>query len=253
MTIQINRVSPQNAVKWLSRAWVLFKEQPGLWMQTVFFMLSAGFASGLLGEFGMLLFSLIHPFLMAGFYRMAVNAKNGVNSQFSDLFSGFKDVRIRKVLLQLGLVGFALSILLSPLSPELKTAMETGVPLDMQTTLIFTVVNLLYSMLFYYAVPIAYFFHEQDFLVVMKTSFMACLHNLMALFVFLVLSMGLVMATFPTLFLGMIIVLPWLMLAGYLSFTDILCPDLPDDKNGEDSSNGNDDDDDDKQDFTFTV
>ncbi|NQZ11463.1 MAG: hypothetical protein HRT35_30290 [Algicola sp.] len=246
MTIQINKVAPKNALQWLSRAWVLFKEQPGLWMQSAFFMFAAMIASGLLQKFGMLLFALVHPFLMAGFYHMALNAKNGVNSPFSDLFCAFKDQRIRKVLLQLGLVSFGLSILLTPLSPDFYLAMTTGEQPDPQATLLFSLINILSSMLFYYAVPIAYFYHEQDFLVIMKTSFMACLHNLPALFVFSILSLGLGLATFPTMGLGMIIVAPWLMLAGYLSFSDILCPDLPDDKNGEDSSNGDDD-------FTFTV
>jgi uncharacterized membrane protein len=248
MTIQINKVSPQNAVQWISRAWVLFKEQPGLWMQIAFFMFAAMLSSGLLREVGVLLFALVHPFLMAGFYHMALNAKNGVNSQFADLFCGFKDQRIRKVLLQLGLVGFAISMLLSPLSPDVLKAMNTGVQPDSQEMLLFSMSNILKGMFFYFAVPIAYFYHEQDFLVIMKTSFMACLQNLSALFVFSILSLGLVLVTFPTMGLALIIVVPWLMLAGYLSFNDILCPDLPDDKNGEDKS-----DDDNKPDFTFTV
>lgn len=244
MMIQINKVAPQNALQWYSRGWALFKEQSGLWMQSVFFVLVMAFASGL-HQLTMILFAFAYPFLMSGLYQMAFNAKHGVSSEFKDLFSGFKDDRIRRVLIQLAALGLLVSLAMTPLTSQLFESMKTGVPLPIETMVLMTGANLIYMMFFMFAVPIVYFYHEQNLLVVLKTSFSACIQNIPAMIIFGLLSMALITFSVFTLFLALIIILPWLMLTLYLAFDDLIGTDIKlDDK---------DDDDDNEQDITFTV
>ena len=86
-------------------------------------------------------------------------------------------------------------------------------------------------MLFAYAVAIAYFLKEQRILAVVQTSFIACWRNVSALLIFGLLSMALVLLTLPTFFIGLIVVLPLLNIAFFLSFNDVfaLQVKLPDD------------------------
>jgi uncharacterized membrane protein len=76
-------------------------------------------------------------------------------------------------------------------------------------------------MLFAYAVAIAYFLKEQRLVVILQASFTACWRNVAALLLFSVLSFALVVLTIPTLFIGLIVVLPLLNIAFFMSFNDV--------------------------------
>lgn len=243
MAIQINKVATHKGIEWIRQSWQLFKQQSGLWMQTMFFITGIGIFGQILGQISMLiplLYALVQPFLMAGIYHMAFKAKNGVNSKFNDVFIAFKDLRSRRVLLQIALITILVSLMVSSLVGDNLMALSEGVSPDPGMALALLVLGFVYLMLFFYAVPIAYFFHEQNLLHILKSSFSACWQNAFPLTVFGVISSGLFLLTLPTMLLGLFIVLPWLSIGFYLSFSDLFGHDLPPD-DGFDDKDRNDD------------
>jgi hypothetical protein len=261
MTIQINKVATNKGVQWMSEAWGLFKEQSGLWMKSIFFIIMLGIAVQFMGEasiFFVVLYSLAHPFLMAGLYHMVFKAKNGINSQFGDLFIAFKDIRARKVLLQVAIASIIMSLLASLVMSDVLTDYQAGTPLSLDLIIPAVVVYFTYLMFFAYAVPIAYFFHEQNLLMILKTSFKACWQNIWPLMVLSICGFCLCFfAAAVTMGLGFFIVFPWLYIAFYLSFNDLLGGDLHLDEdldiNGDNNDQNDDQNDDQSNDVTFTV
>lgn len=241
--IQIHKVAPQRAFFWISRSWEIFKQQSGLWMLSFFFIFMLGGIASSLGPVGVIAYSLTYPFLLAGFYHMAFRADNGLESRFNDLFVAFSDARVRRVLIQLGAMGLLFISLLSPLQAQLQEALIKGEVVDGNVLLMYTGAHIIYYMFFLFAVPVAHFYHEQNFLVVVKTAFLACLNNPLPMVLFALLAMTLGMATIITLFLAMVVVVPMLMISVYLAFNDILRPEHTlEDKDKDDDDNDNDDD-----------
>lgn len=246
MTIQINKVEAQRGLAWVGQSWQLFKEQSGLWMQTMAFIVGIGIAAQILGQTTSLfvvIYAIVQPFLMAGYYDMVFKAKNGIKCQFGDVFIAFKDVRARRILLQIAMVSLLISLLASAMTAENLVALKEGQAIDAGSTLLYIIVSAVYLMFFFYAVPIAYFFHEQNMLTILKTSFQACWQNVWPLTLYGLIGFGLFVATVPTMLLGLLIVLPWLSIAFYLSFADLIGDNLPLDEDidkGPNQNNGDD-------------
>lgn len=76
-------------------------------------------------------------------------------------------------------------------------------------------------MLFAYAVAIAYFLKEQRISLILQASFIACWRNMAALALFGLLSLGLILLTIPTMLLGLVVVVPVLHIAFFLSFNEL--------------------------------
>jgi uncharacterized membrane protein len=227
MTIKINKVPTQNALAWISHGWVLFKAQAGLWILSIFCIFGAAIIASMAGIIGSVLFAFAQPFLVAGIYHMAFHSNNGLTSEIKDLFIAFKNVRVRRVFIQIASLELLVAIVLSPFSSEIQTAILNTEPLSTQTALLYTIFNLISFMFLLYAVPIAWFFHEQNLLSILKLSFIACFNNIGVLLVFAVLSFGLFLLTLPTFLIGLVVVLPWLTISAYLSFNDMFESDMP--------------------------
>lgn len=195
-------------------------------MLSFFFIYFLSLFAASLGNVGMIAFSLLNPFLMAGFYHLAFKADNGVNSEFMELFTAFSDVRVRGVLLQIGFIGLLYTFFFSQISTEAAEQFIDGKEVNGEALITLVFASILYQMFFFFAVPVAYFFHERSLLFVIKYAFLACLSNPLALTLFGLLAFLLSMATIFTLFLAMIVVSPMLMISVYLAFNDILKPEF---------------------------
>ena len=90
----------------------------------------------------------------------------------------------------------------------------------MPLVLLFVMGFVLVWMIFAYAVAIAYFLKERRLLAIMQASFVACWRNIIPLMVFLLLSLVLIMLTMPTYFIGLLVVVPVLNIAFFLSFNE---------------------------------
>ncbi|SNY53358.1 hypothetical protein SAMN06297280_2381 [Arsukibacterium tuosuense] len=223
----IRRVRPTASLQWLTAAWQLFKQAPLVFI--AMFLLTAGISFLLqFNQLTAIAWIFLNPFLTAGFYKAVVGAQQQQKIAVDWLFQPLAEPSCRLILLAIGAIKF---LLLAPLlsfhqhlfqTMSVAVAAESGIDTAVILQLIVMVALFtLVFMLFAYAVAIAYFLKEQRFLVVLQTSFIASWRNVTALMLFGLLSTVLVLLTLPTFFIGLVVVLPLLNIAFFLSFNDV--------------------------------
>lgn len=228
----IRRRPVLSAVYWVKHAWQLFAQAPWLWIQLTSFALLLN----LVGRFNSLLLILaifLNPFITAGFYKVVVAIQRQEAASFALLFKPLQQPEYRPLFLRLAGLNFLLAIPLSLFYEFLVQQVEAE---TVQFSLVFLFVfcTAIVWMMFSYAVAIVYFLAEKRLLSALMASLVACWRNLVPLIVFGILALALSLATVPTFFLGMILVLPLLSIAFLLSFEDIFSFDPRQDQ-GQDS------------------
>lgn len=227
MSVQLNTVPLDAPFKWLGQGWRLFKEQSGLWMMMFFFIFASLLFSSLLGAIGMVIYALVHPFLVAGFYHLAFKANHQIRGDINEFFVAFKDQQVVRIFIQLGLLSLVVSLLTEPLTRPIVQAISEGTQADQTSIALLVLAQGSYWLFTFFAIPIAYFHHEQRLFTVLMYSFNACMRNIVPLLLFAFVSMLLFFFSFVlTLGLALIVVLPWLMITSYLAFHDIIGADL---------------------------
>lgn len=235
MTIEIKTVSVSRLFVWYKRAWQMFKEQPGLWMFATMTMFGVSLIAMMLDVVGIVLRSMIMPFFIAGFYHLAFRANHKVGSKLEDFFAAFKDKQAQAVLLQIGLVGVAFSVMSLPSAQSFSEALAAQQqPADADVIAILTI-HMIHYIFTFFAIPIAFFHHERSLAKAVLSSIMACLRNIPVLALFAISASFISAAAFMlTLGMAMAVVMPWLMIVSFLAFNDII---------GGDFNVNNDDDD----------
>ena len=241
MSIKIKTVPVGRVLHWYQRAWQMFKEQPGLWMFATFVMFLVMLVSALLDIVGFVARAMVMPFLLAGFYHLAFRANHQVGSKFNDMFAPFKDKQAQTVLLQIGLVGLLFNLLALPSAESFYAAFSKGEqPADVDVYTL-TALNAGHFLLTFYAIPVAFFHHERNVITTIITSVKACLMNLPVLLIFAISSMFLVsFALALTMGLALTVIMPWLMIVSFLSFSDVIGGDFTLDDENKDDDDDND-------------
>jgi len=222
----IRRVVATTAIAWLKQAWEIFKQAPFVFVQMILLTLVLTFLATL-HPITLVLGVLASPFLTAGFYNAIVGVQQKQTISIDWLFKAFKESACRRILMLIASANFFISVPLVHFREQLFTAMnqaaETGVqdPAMTWQLLLLMLGTLLISMLFAYAVAIAYFLKEQRISLILQASFLACWRNMPALGLFGLLSLGLIVLTIPTMLLGLIVVVPVLHIAFFLSFNEL--------------------------------
>ncbi|WP_372625910.1 hypothetical protein [Arsukibacterium sp.] len=223
----IRRVSATASLQWLSGAWQLFKKTPLLFMAMFLLTACLGFLLQL-NQLTAIVWVFLNPFLTAGFYKAIVGVQHQQHVTVDWVFKPLAEPACRLILLTIGalkvllftpLISFQQQLLL-PMSAAIESQSTADITITWQLLLLVALFALVF-MLFAYAVAIAYFLKEHRILTVLQTSFIACWRNVAALLVFGLLSMALVLLTLPTFFIGLIVVLPLLNIAFFLSFNEV--------------------------------
>ena len=215
----VKRAPVLASVSWLKQAWGIFMLAPLNW---VLMFITLGVISLLsqLHPVVAVIGILLNPFLTAGVYKTVVVLQQKQSVSYSMLFQPLQEVACRAVFLRLAALNMLASIPLSSLAVALLQQQEQQLPPDMSLVLLFVIGFLVSWMVFAYAVAIAYFLKEHRILAIMQASFVACWRNIIPLMVFLLLSLLLIMLTMPTLFIGLLLVVPLLNIAFFLSFNE---------------------------------
>ena len=212
----IRRAPALAALDWLKQSWQIFVQAPLKWLA----MLASIMMLALLGSLHPILMVVVIfllPFLTAGLYKAIVAAQQQKPFDLTTLFSPLSEPGCRQVFIRIAALNMLANIPLSLLNAALVQQVEQKL-VDLPTMLLFVAASVLVFMIFAYAVAIAYFLHERRVLVIMQASLTACWRNIMPLLVFALLSMGLIMLTMPTMFIGLLVVIPLLNIAFFLSF-----------------------------------
>lgn len=212
----IRRASPMAALGWIKQSWQIFMQAPLMWL-AMFGSIAMLALLGSLHPILMVVVIFLLPFLTAGLYKAIVAAQQQKPFDLSMLFSPLSEAGCRQIFIQIAALNMLANIPLSFLNAALVEQIEQKI-VDLPTMLLFVAASVLVFMIFAYAVAIAYFLQERRVLVIMQASLTACWRNILPLLVFALLSIGMIMLTMPTMFIGLLIVAPLLNIAFFLSF-----------------------------------
>lgn len=222
----IRRVKATTAIEWLKQAWDIFKQYPFVFIQIILLTLVLTFLASL-NAITLILGVLASPFLTAGFYKAVVGVQQQQKIGIDWLFKPFMEAACRRILILIASLNFLISVPLVQFREKIFAAMtlakDSGVqdPAITWQLLLLIIGLILSTMLFAYAVAIAYFLKEQRISLILQASFIACWRNMAALALFGLLSLGLILLTIPTMLLGLVVVVPVLHIAFFLSFNEL--------------------------------
>jgi uncharacterized membrane protein len=214
----VRRAPALAAVGWLKQSWAIFMQAPLVWVlmfATLGMMALLSQIHPLTAVMGILL----NPFLTAGVYKSVVAIQQKQTIRYSDLFTPLTESGVRAVFIRIAALNMLASIPLSALAATLLEQQQQQA-VQLSLVLLFVIGFVLTWMVFAYAVAIAYFLQERRLLAIMQASFIACWRNITALVLFALLSLILIMLTMPTLFIGLLLVIPVLNIAFFLSFNE---------------------------------
>lgn len=215
----IRRAPAQAALGWLKQAWAIFMQAPLVWLFIYLHMLGFLLLSMLLPPISSFIVALLMPFLTAGIYKMVVALQQGKQISVVGLYQVFKEPQYRVVFIRLALAELVVSLPLVFMYASMVEQAEAG-EFSMPLALGFAVWFTLSKMAFAYTIAVAYFLQQYSVVVVMQASLVACWRNITPLALYSLLSLALIMLTMPTLFIGLIVVLPLLHIAFFLSFNE---------------------------------
>jgi hypothetical protein len=218
MKLIIRRAPALASLGWLKQSWVIFMQAPLTWI-LMFTTLGMLALLSQIHPFTAVIGIMLNPFLTAGVYKSVVQLQQKQAIRYTDLFKPLQEVGCRAVFIRIAALNMLASIPLSTLAMTLVQQQQQHA-VDAPLVLLFVVGFLLTWMIFAYAVAIAYFLKERRLLAIMQASFIACWRNITPLVVFGLLSLVLIMLTMPTLFIGLLLVVPVLNIAFFLSFNE---------------------------------
>lgn len=221
---------------WYGDGWTIFARNPGMWIVLMILLLVIAAVLNLVPLLGPLLLALLLPGLFGGALYAAREAAEQREMDVSHLFIGFKDGTMRNALLVLGAVLLGANILFLFLALLLigsgmgmagllhqgeHEMLAAGLGMGMLLALLLLLLlGMMLSMVFLYAVPLVMFAAAEP-VAAMKSSFSACLNNILPLLLFGVIYIVLAMIAMIPLGLGLLVLLPVTFGALYASYRDI--------------------------------
>lgn len=237
------RIPMARGFQWYVEGFRIFTQSPGAWilMMLIFLAIMILISFIPLPNQNFQLGNLVDTFLLAGLMLGIRNQENGVKLGVESLFSAFKHPQNLQLLI-IGILSFVIYgvisyFMLNDAVQQMETNMERisqggGAPeKQLQEMLHYqgifymslfkmTLVSIPAMMLFWFSAPLVVL-HRAKALAAIVLSFQACLYNIPALLLFLVL--GIVFAVFATLPLGLgwLILMPVFIASTYLGWKDI--------------------------------
>lgn len=234
--MQVQSVDFGKGLTWYGDGWEIFKTNPGMWIVFIILLFVIAAVLALVPVLGPLLLSLIMPGLLGGILYSAREAAEGREMDVNHLFVGFKDTETRNALLVLGAVMVGASVIFMLIALILigssmgmagmmnegrHEVMAAGLGVGMLLAmLLMSAIGLLLSMAFFYAVPLIMFTATKP-VAAMKSSFAACLANILPLLLFSVAYIVLAAVAVIPFGLGMLVLLPVTFGAVYASYRDV--------------------------------
>ncbi|MCK5360761.1 MAG: hypothetical protein KAJ95_09050 [Gammaproteobacteria bacterium] len=232
--MQVKSVNAGQGASWFSCAWNLFKQDFGTWFIMFLIFIGIAIVLSVIPFIGSLALSIITPALMAGFMYAASQLDQGNNVEIGNLFQGFKDKQRMNKLLALGGLTLLASILLMFImfamlggsammsvggegAVDPQAMMSAGMGISM---LLILLVAMFVAMGFFYATPLVMLDNMAP-VESIKTSFSACLKNILPLLVFGIIYFLLAIVAAIPILLGFLILIPVSILAMYCSYKSI--------------------------------
>jgi uncharacterized membrane protein len=227
-------VAAGNGWRWIADAWAFMADQRWTFVGVFVLLMVVNIAAQLVPIVGPLAMTLLTPLLVGGFVLGCEAVRRGEPFEVAHLFAGFR--RHSGKLIALGALSLVFGILFAiimilivgvsvvPLmtglgEPTPDEVMAMMLPM-LLAVLVILALSLPVSMAMLFATPLIVL-NDSDVLPALKTSFLACLKNVMP---FLVWSLAMLVLGFVAslpLFLGWLLLVPVMMVSLYLSYRDV--------------------------------
>jgi uncharacterized membrane protein len=232
--MRVNDVSISNGGVWIKEAFTLFRAQPLQWIALMFTWALTSIAFVVLVPFiGGAISKILQPAFFAGFMLACRDQETGKSVTPAHLFAALR-VNARALIAIGGLVLFLEAMLAISMSAlGFQPVFLTGVDLETASNAlraslegkgvlltISTVIAMLIMAVFWFTAPVLAF-NKMPPTHAIRWSFFAFLSNIMPMIFFGVLMMLLVLLAGMSAGLGLIVVLPLFMIAGYTSYKHV--------------------------------
>lgn len=225
-----------NGAQWFGCGWRIFKVNAVTWMLIVLVLIALGMVAGFVPFFGSLAFMLAMPVLLGAIYRMAAGDRP---VEVGGLFELFSVPDRRNALFVVGLILFGVSLMLTLTlglailsalpdqwaeAPEPDPQALVDAILNLRGLLMFVVLmlaQLVLSFSFFFAVG-EVVFRGAAAVAAFKTGAQAAIANLLPALVFGVIYVALSFVAILAFGLGLIVLIPVTLLAGYCAYQDVL-------------------------------
>jgi hypothetical protein len=227
------RVPAGHGWAWIAGAWAFMGDQRWTFVGVFLLLLVLQIGANFVPIIGPLAVSLFYPVLLGGFVLGCDAQRQGQRFEVGHLFTGFqrhtgKLVGLGAISLAFGVVaglvmllvvGTSILPLLGGAEPDPEQVMSMLLPM-LLAILVIMALSLPVTMAFLFAIPLIVL-RDSDILPALKTSFFACLKNILPFLVWSLVLFGLGLLTPITLFLGLLLLIPVSMVSLYMAYRDV--------------------------------
>jgi uncharacterized membrane protein len=215
---------------WYVNGFKLFRRQPGMWIVLALQFFVLALLAGVLPALGALAYTLVSPVLSAGVYLAAKQCDSGHRIGSLDLFTAFRGEV--KPLLFIGFINVVAAILVTLIlslfgsQPSLADipAGSLPSPAEMKALYLHTSLSVILMtpvMCAIWFAPALVLFKGYTPTEAMKLSFSGVYRNWQAFLLSGLISLGLFVLSAFTIFLGLLVALPVMMLMQYIAYQEI--------------------------------
>jgi uncharacterized membrane protein len=231
--MQVRDVSAAHGWYWVRDAFKLFGKNPAIWIALTVVLIIIWFVMGKIPYLGPILLSLIYPALLAGLMAGARKVDSDGELELADLFSGFRINTAQ--LITIGGIGLALQFILfgglmlaGIKEPPMPASGQVPDVAAMQTYLAESALPILIGLALWVPITAALWFtsallmfNKMSAVDAIKWSFYACIANIIPFLIYGLVMFGLMLLVPFTLFLGMIVLVPVMIITYYTAYKDI--------------------------------
>lgn len=238
--MQARTVSALHGWNWIRDGFFLFRQSPVIWIAIFFiYLLIAGVLS-VVPILGPIVLNLLAPVFVGGFMLGCRALENGEELEINHLFSGFKQntsqlvtvggLYLAGLIIIAGLVfaatGGTVLGAVTAHSHDIEHAGATAVASggSVMIVALLGVAALIPLMMAYWFAPTLVILHGLNAQDAMKTSFVACIRNILPFTVYSLISLGLIMLAAIPFGLGLLVMIPTMTASLYASYKDIFQP-----------------------------
>ena len=225
-----------NGWNWIAGGWNHFKQNPLAWIGAIVVWIIMMMAASIVPLIGPLAVNLLTPVLMAGFMLGADEQREGGNFELRHLFAGFSNNAGKLILVGLFymigtfvimmvvmlIVGGTLFASMGQLqaaeaNPEMAAAMIG----PMLLAFLIAMALMIPLMMAYWFAPALVAFEDVGAFDAMKLSFRGCLKNMLPFLVYSIIAFVLMFVAMIPFGLGLLVMMPVMLAAMYVSYRDI--------------------------------
>lgn len=223
-----------NGWRWIADAWAFMGDQRWTFVGVFLLLMVLQGAAQFVPIIGPLAVALFYPVILGGFVLGCDAMRQGQRFEVGHLFAGFqrhtgKLVALGALSLAFGVISVIIMVLIVgtavlPLfvggaepTPEAVASMLLPMLL---AVLVIMAVSLPVSMAYLFSIPLIVL-KDSDVLPALKTSFFACLKNVLPFLVWSLAMLGMGMLSVFTLFLALLLLIPVSMVSLYTAYRDV--------------------------------